>query len=639
MAYSLDPYDNSIVIAGFSNGIAPDPYSGIANLQSVNIDSVPNEASVMFATQQQSPTAVSATVTAAQTGTSTNYITVSGAPNLTNGNAISFTGSNIGLSTGTTVYWVSKKSGNNFTVYTDFATTNYADITSNGTAAFFVYAPNFSNNDDYFGNHHSFLMAPAKRFCQSTVNGNSYMVDNWGQVWEYNASGLTTEGWRFTGNTGHIGSDQSNGNGIVYYPASASKGYIFVFSSESIDYFADNVDSPVWVYGWNPVTGSTTSNATLAATNSSTSHDALVGQDNTIYFCDWHYVNSIIPIGGVTTFDPTSTSSYTWSRSNTNGYALQLPVIEQALCLAELNTNLLVGGQRNLIYPWDRLSTSFTYPIWLSESNVQRMVTVKQNTYVFAGNRGRIHITNGSQADVFVKIPDHISGTVSPYFVWGGADYLKNQLIFSAKATDNGGTALSGYGGLWSVTLPDGKMKNLNTFSYGTTNGYANTILALNPILGTNASSNPPGFGFYAGWDSGASTYGIDGTLDTPYTTGVSVIETDLIPLGTFNQPRTGKQLEYKLSKPLVAGESIKIYSRYDFEDAYNSTAIINDSGPTTGFSNSASLDAPANAQWAQFKIVMSSTATSPSYVRLTQIRITEVTSISYPFASMTASA
>ena len=50
MAYSIDN-NGDIVISGFNQGIGASPYSGLTDLRSVEIDSVPGEAAVNFATK------------------------------------------------------------------------------------------------------------------------------------------------------------------------------------------------------------------------------------------------------------------------------------------------------------------------------------------------------------------------------------------------------------------------------------------------------------------------------------------------------------------------------------------------------------------------------------------------------------
>src|SRR6185436_20752214 len=132
--------------------------------------------------------------------------------------------------------------------------------------------------------------------------------------------------------------------------------------------------------------------------------------------------------------------------------------------------------------------------------------------------RGRIYITNGTNAQFYRKLPDHLSGVVEPYYVWGGACSNKNQLYFSAQVTDNSGSATSTMGGLWAIDLDNKAIRLSNQLSYGTYAGYSTAMIP-------NFSSTAAGTGLFMGWDSGASTYGIDTTLTTPYTGSQAYID------------------------------------------------------------------------------------------------------------------
>jgi len=135
---------------------------------------------------------------------------------------------------------------------------------------------------------------------------------------------------------------------------------------------------------------------------------------------------------------------------------------------------------------------------------------------------------------------------------------------------------------------------------------------------GPNTSTNPAGTGLYLGWNDGASGYGIDTTVSTLYTGSQATIDTDLIPIGTYEKPRNVTRIEYKLTKPMVSGESVTIKYRTDFSQAY--TTVLTDS--TVGnFSSDGPINF-ANAQWIQFQIVLNGASSTPSYTRLREIRI-----------------
>jgi hypothetical protein len=85
-----------------------------------------------------------------------------------------------------------------------------------------------------------------------------------------------------------------------------------------------------------------------------------------------------------------------------------------------LGNQILIGGKFNAIYVWDRLKFYYDYRIYLPETFVTKLLTINTTVYIFSGNRGRIYQTNGSQASLYKKIPDHLSDTVEPYLIRNG---------------------------------------------------------------------------------------------------------------------------------------------------------------------------------------------------------------------------
>jgi hypothetical protein len=686
MAIHTDSYDDSLVIDGFQNGIADNPFDGIADMRNVNVISVPGEASVLFATSQISAPPIYGTVTV--TGLSSNAISFTGLPNLVNGVAIQFT--NVGSLTGValnTTYWTYASNGTyagtlatSCKLYSDY--NQSVGVTIGGTAGgatFTVYnmvgasppvQPNY--------------------FTYDNRTGVTYMQDNSGQVWsngELTYDGSSTHYWTFTGASGTA--DVNYGYGLVAYSSDTTSGgypsnsWIFAFNTRSIDYF--DTSTLTWTWGWNPATGTSHQTGYL---NSFSNHEAMVAPDSKVYFCDGNWVSEFFQLDPATAFDPLTKATYTYAQNK----AL-IPSTDKAQCFSYIGTNILIGGQNNIVYSWDGFSTGANW-ILLPEYNVHRMITVNTNTFIFVGNRGRIYVTNGTNAQLYKKVPDHISGTVEPYFQWGGACSVKNQLYFSALCTSNSGTSIPEYGGVWAIDMDTEAIRLTNQLSYGTYYGYASAMIP-------NFSSNPAGTGLYVGWDSGTtpgsfhytiasgsttitanantftpsmagaviygtgipigayivsvtnsstailniaatatnsnviltilSNYGIDTSSSSPYTGSQATIDSDLIPIGTFNKPKDMTQVEYRLTKALVSGESIVIQARLLFDKTDQTTPVINTYQTilTDSTVNNYSNSAPVNfqqAQWVQFRIILNSTASSPSYVRLKNIRILGLT-------------
>jgi hypothetical protein len=309
----------------------------------------------------------------------------------------------------------------------------------------------------------------------------------------------------------------------------------------------------------------------------------------------------------------TITSAYNYS-----GTILPLPPNEQATCLTELGDNLLVGGINNYIYPWDRVSTNFSQPIFLSENYTYQMVTVNTTTYLFVGERGRIFQTNGGNVQLFAKMPDHISGTVNPFYTWYGATFNRNQIYFGVSATTNAGVSINQYGGMWALDTDTKALRLLNQLSYGTYAGYASAMISNKGNSITSAQTNN-GYGMFTGWYSG-TVGGVDKGIASPYTGGQAYVESDIIPVGTFLKPKTYENIEFKLTTPLVTGESVALYYRTNITEAYTSLPLLSGGGvgELSGYA-SANFQ---NVQWIQIRPYLTSTASSPSFVRLKEIRI-----------------
>lgn len=439
------------------------------------------------------------------------------------------------------------------------------------------------------------------------VGPYTFIIDANGNVWYVPitaSNGVAVGSLQYTGNVGHSSSQTGTDFGIV-----AWKGYLFALIGVDIDYININdlfsIAGPngKWHYAWKNGLSVTVYQ-----------HQSIAATDDAVYFCNGSGLGSILENAGQV-FDPTNTATYTFNLA-----ALALPTLDVAQSVAQLGTNLLIGGTLNYLYPWDRISTSFGYPLICADQSIVRIVSTNSNAYVFAGTRGRIYITNGTQMQLYKKVPDFISGGLDPYYTWGDATFFRNKLHFTFTAQDNSGTALNSTGGIWSlgidagqtaVDLPTaGSLFNENQLSYGTYGGSC-------PVLFYNQNPSPPGYGICGAWvNSGVS--GLDMSSSLPYTNFQTYIDTDLIPIGSFYQPHTAQQLEYKLSKSLQTGESVRVSYRFNLTDTF------------TAFWTSTNVGAISDAiqlpfekfQWIQFRVELKSTATTPSFVRLTELRL-----------------
>ena len=121
------------------------------------------------------------------------------------------------------------------------------------------------------------------------------------------------------------------------------------------------------------------------------------------------------------TFDPATGSTYTGTTNN----ALDLPVREIANWLEEIGANLLIAGNTfDKVYPWDRISDSFSLPLPVPENVIDKLKNIGNIVYILAGTVGNIYQTQGTYVRHFKKIPEYISnnaGTIlSNPVTWGG---------------------------------------------------------------------------------------------------------------------------------------------------------------------------------------------------------------------------
>lgn len=633
MAYQVEKGTGDIVITGFDQGIGTSPYTGLTDLKGINISSVPGEAAVNFSTQSVTlaPSYSNLTVSAFGDGFALAVTGLAAGSFIEVGQTVTFSSSSItGISPSTLYYVVSasRVTGNSENIILGL---NYNDLTQHaigttGTAVMSTVTP----------------LRP--KFFESMGGGfpgTNFMIDSAGRIWSDFAttSGGTsitaTNSWVYTGNV--PGAD-GNGNGLVYWRSAGVSagdwdGWLFSFRDGFIDYSNVNgVSSGVaynhvgtYVYGWNPITGTTgvTSYYLTGGLISACPHNAIVAPDGNIYFCDYFTAWKIQQFDIVTpvAFLPTNTASYIASHVHI------LPIEEISTCISPLGDSFIIGGRFNIAYLWngvDQLNNSGT--IQLAESYVYNIVTVNTNAYIFCGNRGNIYVTNGAQATPWVKVPDHISNTVEPYFNWGGATYQKDRLYFSVYVTDNAGNQLGGYGGIWMADIVTGALTLSNQLSYGSYTGYASAFYSLPPlpVFATGLPLEPSGVGLFIGWANGSS-YGIDKTISAPYSGGLqAIIVSDMIPVGTLFKPATAHQVEFKLSKPLLSNESVELQMASYYGDTFVSAGITQGADTGTPIVSGNFPISKDQQQWCLVRAILISRSTNPSYCRITQLRIIE---------------
>ena len=99
------------------------------------------------------------------------------------------------------------------------------------------------------------------------------------------------------------------------------------------------------------------------------------------------------------------------------------------------------------------------------------------------------------------------------------------------------------------------------------------------------------------------------------------VVETDLLVTGSLLAKTTFGQLEYKLTAPAVAGDSVQLFYRLNSNAAWTScgTAEVETEEPISGY-YAVNFE---KTQWIQFRAVCSTGGTTASsFTRLAQLRL-----------------
>lgn len=375
--------------------------------------------------------------------------------------------------------------------------------------------------------------------------GYHYALDTNGRIWVY------TSRWALiTGNT----LTNASGNGLVLW-----KDHLIVFRNAKVDVYGALSSSPSWTNDWKTLT---------TAAGVDNSHHAIIGTDDMVYFADSNYVGSLQENTGQT-FTPGTSGTFTFNLT-----ALTLPTYWIVKRIEQFGKNLQVIANRSntyetKVFPWDRASTSFNLPISIPLSSVLSSAQDANWTYISGGGQGTIFRTNNTTTEEYVKFPEYLSGVVTG-----------NNLLISALAISDNKLLFAvnypGVSGVWSKNLDNGQIKMDSKFSasgYGTNNGIS--CKTLYPILNS----------VFAPWyDPDNSLYGVDSYyVDSfKYHTAYSgYLETDLRRLGTHIQKVKPTQIEFILSKPLVAGQGVQAQWRTAVGETYSS-AIVFDSSIST---------------------------------------------------------
>lgn len=335
----------------------------------------------------------------------------------------------------------------------------------------------------------------------------------------------------------------------------------------------------------------------------STRYAIIAQNDGNLYFCN---------ANGVGSFQSIPNQNMVKGNMKTYQFYAQilaLPQTEDLKWLSELRNNLIVAGRQTL-YPWDFFSPNWDTPIPMDEQ-VSKMINILNNIYIFAGNKGNIYISNGYSVSRFTKIPDIIAGVIDPSWLTGGLMQHRQKLYFQTLGANVSGTNL--FQGILSVDLDTGaiNVENENSSAVNSGSGAAGLLI---DVSDTSIAYDK----YYSAGDAAVNF--VDYNDTTLYSNDEPLIETDLIPIGTFLQPKSFQNMEFKLDQPLQTGDSITVYGRISLSDSYTLIGTTT----TAVLSNILEPFTLEKLQWIQFKITMkcNSSVGSSSRVRLREIRV-----------------
>jgi hypothetical protein len=612
MSYRIEGKD--IVLDGFEKGIADSPYQGPADMRNIELLAIPGEASVGLATTPVTKPAVfnAVSFTAAA---STDRFTVASTTGLYEDTAIVLnTNSATGITTGV-VYYVRNIVGLTFQL-SAAAVSSILDITVDGSGTFTTYQYASGSPVSYWIDTKGGLVG----------ENSTFVVDSAGHVWAIFSEAVGSVPGNtllFMGNIGGVAASGIPGvTGITVW-----NGYLLLLGTVTVgtDYarvgsLLTNAPASLWTYTWqNLDTQSTNSRINLIVSQ----------EDGNLYWTSTDGLGSLIETPG-SSFNPATPATYTLN----NGAALQVPETDEATCLAELGTNILIGGRNGFIYVWNKIDPGFSNLLNIPEYFTWQIVATSQNAYIFAGVRGRIYITNGSGVDLYKKVPDYVTGLLNPFFQFEDANFARNQLYFALTARTSAGAISNTVAGLWAIDLDSDALRMLNKTSDTAYTGTMRMVAPRPPGNSGSPTSAIIGNNLQIGW-YGASASVIDVSTAVPYTNYEAFMELEIIPVGTYLDPFTPTQIEWKTAVPIGLGgtqESVRISYRTNLGEAYTvlgtttatGTAVVGSTtGSTTGYAGSDYYTASfENVQWLQLKVEMASNATTPTYNRVTEVRI-----------------
>lgn len=429
-----------------------------------------------------------------------------------------------------------------------------------------------------------------------------YALDTAGVVYKSTDSGAT---WAvLSGNT----TTSAHGNGLAIF-----KNYLFVARDALLDVCGDGTATGItaanWTNGWKSIDSDVLWHPMLISKN-----------DNKLYGGAGKYVYSLDEVSGQT-FAPGNSATYTFTSQ-----ALDLPPNYRIKCIEELGNNLVLGTWQGTnvydlriadIFPWDRSASSFGQPITLNEFGTHALLNTGNSLIILAGLDGLVYTSDGVSASPIGQIPlsiADISGGKYIEFFPGAICNFRKRVYFGVSS---GGSATTIAGmGVYSLTRTSKGNILIHEHTISTGSDGDGEILNIGSLLPITRDE------LLVSWRD-ASSYGIDKTTNTSYTTSYGgYFDAFLYRTGRSDQLHKFQELEINLVRPLRTNEGVRVAYRDDLTDSF--TTLITWDFATYGaeLSHTTSLNTPTYnipaSELLQIRVSLTGTTTSPEFSHIT---------------------
>lgn len=353
-----------------------------------------------------------------------------------------------------------------------------------------------------------------------------FTLDSNNDVWAHDYDGKhvyeRTAAATWAARTKHSSSTIYN---IVYW-----KGYVGVIFTDTIEWY--HIDDSA-IHKW---TGQLTSGGNKPVIHSN---------DDKLYIGSGRYLDSIEEKSGQD-FDPGVDTTTTCTVTKN---CLDLPEGETINDILEIGSKLFLVCNKK-IYPWDKSSASFDYPLNVNRT-ISQAIVYNNSIYFIVEATGEWFVTDGTNIQPVVKIPETMTGKgLNGLTITKPA--IMNELIYFTVGYSS--TSITPQG-VYTLNPRTGAITCELITSAGDGSTYAVTF---GPLFAASSS-------VLLIPSTSSTNYYIDYTNNsTKYKTDDAYFISQFYQLGTKNHKATITGLNINLTKPLVSSstDSVKIWYR-----------------------------------------------------------------------------